>query len=94
MNRKDKIISAAVIGGAFGLGLFVPAANAAAVPFVAADSNGAFATKTVVTNGEVVAHDGVAHTVVNATTNAYGVTTFHLTNPLTGSGILVFIPVS
>jgi hypothetical protein len=78
-----------------GLAGFGAAAASAGTAFVAVDHNGAFATQAAPVSGEVVAYRGVAHTVVDASTNVVtGITTFHLTNPFAASGNITLIPVS
>jgi hypothetical protein len=81
----------AMAGAALAAVGFASAASASA-GFVAVDTNGSFATTATVTNGEVVTHDGLAHTVVSVRTSN-GVTEFHLTNPLPAGthGALVFV---
>ena len=76
------------------LGIVVSAHASVSPAFVATDNGGAFVTKAVPVSGEVVTYRGVAHTVMDAGANVYGITTFRLTNPFTASGNITLVPVS
>lgn len=86
---------AAIAAGVLAAALATAAADASTpAPFAVQDSGTTLVTTAPVFNGEVIAHDGIAHTVTGVHAS-YGVSSFHLTNPLLAgtAGVLTFVQV-